>query len=79
MTTLYSNESDPGTKWKLTSGAGGLVLWVPAHGKPWWPRKLPANETDRPAKAAEIIGVAVDQLPQVLLDALRASGVNSAK
>ena len=74
MSTLYSTEGDPWQSWKLTRGPGGIVLWVPARGKQAKPKKLSVNEADPATWAAKIIDVAVDELPQVLLDALRSAG-----
>ena len=74
MSTLFSKEGDPGKSWKLTRGAGGIRLWVPPigkHKKQYNFDRLPADLAD---KISKIIDVPVDQLPQVLLDALRSSG-----
>ena len=74
MSTLCSTEGAPGHSWKLNRDAKGLKLWVPQSGRASKPHRLKVNEADPAKWAADIIDVAVDQLPQVLLDALRSSG-----
>lgn len=74
MSTLYSAEGASGRSWKLNRDAKGLKLWVPQSGRASKPHRLKVNEADRAKWAADIIDVAVDLLPQVLLDALRSAG-----
>ena len=74
MSTIYSMDGAPGKSWKVNRDSIGLKLWVPQKGRASKPHRLKVNEEDPLQWAAELIDVAVDQLPQVLLDALRSSG-----
>ena len=74
MTTLYSTEGAPGKSWRLNRGVGGMQLFVPAKGRGSEQIRLPADPATRIAKVSKAIDVAVDLLPQALLDALRSSG-----
>ena len=74
MSTLLSTEGAPGKSWKLNRDNIGLKLWVPQKGRASKPHRLKVNEAEPAKWAAGLIGVAVDLLPQVLLDALRSAG-----
>ena len=73
MTTLFSADDAPGKSWRLNRGVGGMQLFVPAKGKVRKQIRLPADPETRIEKVSEAIDVAVDLLPQVLLDALRSA------
>ena len=74
MSTIYSADGAPGKSWKLTRGSGGIQLWVPAKGKGSKQQRLPADRAESARIISNTIGVALEEVPQVLLDALQSTG-----
>ena len=67
-----------GHTWKLTNGAGGMRLWVPAVGKKAKSHNPPADLLQRTSWAATIIGTSTDDVPASLIKELvRGSGAES--
>ena len=74
MSTLFSKEGDPGKRWKLTRGAGGIRLWVPPTGKHKKQYNFDRLPADLAGAIGKIIDIDADKVPHELLDALRSSG-----
>ena len=65
-----SGTTEAGNTWKLTPGACGYRLWIPATGKKSKPSKLPARVSEHLTWVASKLGVAPSRVPQILVDKL---------